>query len=757
MSVCDLSAKIFGVSDGLAKNIEGLRHTNAVYWLRTLIQILYVGILLKNTQTILLNSECYMRKLNYACVYILAGFSCGNLYAQTNTSAENALVDEDLYSCLFDFAQEYGGGVVLSGGGITNRQGSYIYRFYEITKNYLAVSTDNNEVVFYAPEVSDELISYGDVDYWLDQSNCEKADVAIQRLLKDFSSEYGLKVDETDEYKSVKGQIESYFVDKPEIFSNYNEAIRKTTYLSLSSFSYDEVAVTLDLPKDTRPPKMGIGYSGKTEIIDGTTYIPLNTWSSRCLDCGSAYLISYKNDTLHDLIYKPIEGGGNNAHIIRNKDGSFSAVFVGHDEAEAFVLPRDSGQSVKDALGEYWFVAPTYSYHLQDKSWSKSDFLVGGHSVSVLDIDDDGDEDIVVGMSQKGMGVLENKGSGLEFFSIGTGGWGTFIKEGFVEAIDGWSVAASKNLSTSELEIFVGDSLWSSEWEYGQNVILTFSELRADNQDDAKQQVKNITVMPEGYFEGEEYDFTDTNFSDQKKDKSHDVDAIFVDIDSDGDNDVINLAHIWDDNNPYGIIQIMVNKEGEYYDETDTRLHNHLKLNQYHQIKAVDVNGDGHLDLLLNDTGTLWKFHNWTIDGRYLNGSELLLNDGAGNFVTVARHQILHDTSKPSPGAQYYEQSGIPWISPEGLLRWTLMKAQRYPQDVDSTVEIYTTKLNNRISTGPNGADPSRYGEPNFNEIYYLLNNSDVVDMVAGGKYLNGLHHYLSVGKSEGRKAYSGL
>ena len=302
-----------------------------------------------------------MRRLNSVCLSILVGFSCGDLYSLTDSGADNALKDEDLYSCLFDFAQEYSGGIVHSGSQETNKQGDYIYRYYESTKNYLAINTAVNEVVFYAPEVSDELTSYGDVDYWLEQSNCEKADVAIQRLLTDFSSEYGLTEDETDEYKSVKGQIESYFVDKPEIYSNYNEAIRKATYLSLSSFSYDEVAVTLDLPEGTRSPKMGIGYSGKTEIIDGTTYIPLNTWSSRCLDCGSAYLISYKNDTLHDFIYKPIEGGGNNAHIIRNEDGSFSAVYVGHDEAKAFSLPREDGQSVVDALGENWFVALTRS------------------------------------------------------------------------------------------------------------------------------------------------------------------------------------------------------------------------------------------------------------------------------------------------------------------------------------------------------------------------------------------------------------
>lgn len=662
----------------------------------------------------------------------------------------------DTYSCLFDFAQEASGGIVISEYRETNRQDNYIYRFYELTENYLGVDLNTNEVVFYAPKVSGELTSYGDVGFWLKESECEKTDIALRRLLEDFGSATVLTEQESNEYNEVKGQIEGYFEGKPEIYANYNETLKQSTYLPLSLFSYDQEAVVLDLPEGTRPPKDGIGYSGKTEIIDGSTYIPLNTWSSRCLDCGSAYLFSYTNDKLSSFVYRPIEGGGNNASIINNSDGTHTAVFVGHDEAEAFVLPRGDGESVTDALGENWFTAPTYSYHIQSGEWSKSDFLVGGHSVSVLDFDDDGDEDIIVGLSTKGLSVIENKSTGLELFSIGTGDWGTFIKDGFEESIDGWSVAASKNLVTNEVEVFLGDSLGSRNWEYGKNVILTFSEMNSENQDNAKDQVVNINVMPDGYFEGEEYEFTNTNFSDKKKDKSHDVDAIFIDIDNDGDNDVINLAHIWDDQNPYGIIQIMVNEEGVYYDETDTRLHNHLKLNMYHKIKAEDVNGDGYLDLLLNDTGTLYNFHDWTIDGRYLNGSELLINDGTGNFVTVARHQILHDTSEPSPGKQYYQQSGIPWVSPEGLLRWTLITAQRFPQDEDNIVEVYTTKLTNKLSTGPNGVDPSRYGEPNFNEIYYLLNNSDVVDMVAEGEYLNGLHHYLVVGKSEGRKSHSG-
>ena len=54
-----------------------------------------------------------------------------------------------------------------------------------------------------------------------------------------------------------------------------------------------------------------------------------------------------------------------------------------------------------------------------------------------------------------------------------------------------------------------------------------------------------------------------------------------------------------------------------------------------------------------------------------------------------------------------------------------------------------------------NGTDPLLSGEPGYNEYYYLTENSDVVHLINSGEYENGLDHYISVGKGEGRRAYA--
>jgi hypothetical protein len=55
--------------------------------------------------------------------------------------------------------------------------------------------------------------------------------------------------------------------------------------------------------------------------------------------------------------------------------------------------------------------------------------------------------------------------------------------------------------------------------------------------------------------------------------------------------------------------------------------------------------------------------------------------------------------------------------------------------------------IENDFSTGPNGIDPAKYGVPEFNEFYYILNNSVVKEALIAGEYSSGLDHYLAVGK----------
>ena len=595
-----------------------------------------------------------------------------------------------------------------------------------------STNTENSKPVIHVNGSPQKFTSYDPCN-----SNCEKK---LAELNDALDSGVAFKNKEVEEYENAMTQIESFFVDQPDVKINYDKSLLKSTMLSISQFVYEEDVVEFDLTGGIRPPKRGVGYSGNTAQIGSSTFIALNTWSAFCIPCGSAFLAEYSGGKLVDLIYKPIEGGGNNAHILKNSDGSHTAVFVGHDEA-AYFVPDPRG-------GTYEALAPTYFYNIEAGEWSKSEYLTMGHSVSVLDYDKDGDEDIFVGISEKGMAVLNNNNSVFDLVSLGLGDWHEF--EDFV---GGWSISTSHSRSDDSIEIFLGDSEWNKYWENGDNVLLTFSQIDKNLEANPLSQVTDIQILPTPYFDEEEFDYIETNFN-YDKPTTHDVNAVHVDIDGDGDNDIVSLGQVWSNDSPYGIPQILVNHAGEYHDETDARLHNFLRLNSYHAIKAQDVNNDGHLDLLLNDNGFVFQFHDWTIDGRYLNNSELLINDGTGHFVSIARHQLNHDQSKPRPGAQFYDISGIPWMSSTGYLNWTIIRAQRYPDDLDNKVEVFTNKLNMKLSTGPNGIDPEEYGADNYNEFYYLRHNPDVLDMINSGIYRNGLEHFISVGQAEGRVSH---
>ena len=85
---------------------------------------------------------------------------------------------------------------------------------------------------------------------------------------------------------------------------------------------------------------------------------------------------------------------------------------------------------------------------------------------------------------------------------------------------------------------------------------------------------------------------------------SHDVSAKVIDLDYDGDLDIVIGSMIWSDEYPYGVIQLLMNNEGVFTDETDERLFNWvLAGNTAHQLDFVDINDDGFIDILVSDHG----------------------------------------------------------------------------------------------------------------------------------------------------------
>ncbi len=227
---------------------------------------------------------------------------------------------------------------------------------------------------------------------------------------------------------------------------------------------------------------------------------------------------------------------------------------------------------------------------------------------------------------------------------------------------------------------------------------------------------------------------------------SHDVAAWGVDVDHDDDTDIVIGSMIWSDEHPMVVLQILINHNGIYVDETDQRLFNWLLVGPgMHRIDFVDVNGDEFVDILVSDHGAPWKFHNSTIAADVLSGSRVLVNDGTGHFAVIVHQQIASDIGS--------DASYVPWLNAGGRLRWTTFKPAGDGQNLD----IHTRYLNQQLSTGPNGLDPAEWGAPGYNEFFYILHNEDVRNALATGEIRSGLEHYLAVGRDEGRLGYRSL
>jgi hypothetical protein len=93
------------------------------------------------------------------------------------TSNAFASTKEQTYDCLFDFAQVEASDILKSSKSVNGIYLGFYYRYFDLSDNYLAVSLDDSNVYFYDTKVSNELISYGNVEPWLVASHCTSSEV----------------------------------------------------------------------------------------------------------------------------------------------------------------------------------------------------------------------------------------------------------------------------------------------------------------------------------------------------------------------------------------------------------------------------------------------------------------------------------------------------------------------------------------------------------------------------------------------------
>jgi len=474
----------------------------------------------------------------------------------------------------------------------------------------------------------------------------------------------------------------------------------------------------------TRNPTHGVGYGSYASLPNNREFIFYSNWGEGP-GMGTAFALEYVSDVPQQLHYLPI-GGATHSWVLKNLDGSQTVLFLGIDE----------GQFESGGDG----CSPSFTFDLNTQTWNTLDFKSSSHNSIPFDFDDDGDDDIVATGGCDGAWhsfdelfyVFRNDNGAFTPIPI------TDINQTDDSNIPGWinggSVAPLGFQDDGTFALFIGDGEGRPEFgvAHKQNAIFYFSPDLTE--------IVGALPLPFPYFEAPVFSgISSSNFSEDHVAYSHDVTARALDLESDGDLDLIVSSMIWSNAQPYNVLQILINDNGVYIDDTENRLYNWSLIGGgIHRIDYLDVNGDGFVDILVSDLGSAFE-SNISLTAN----SRVLVNDGTGHFVTVI-HQQINDQGESLP-------SYIPSLNTLGRLRWTAFN----PGSDRSTVPVITRSVDFKLSTGPNMADPAALGAPGFNEFYYLLHNPDVIDDIENGTYTTGLDHFLAIGKSEGRRSYA--
>ena len=393
----------------------------------------------------------------------------------------------------------------------------------------------------------------------------------------------------------------------------------------------------------------------------------------------------------------------------------------------------------------------TYTFDTQSNVFTNLNFSIGSHGQHVFDYQQDGDEDIISNdfgniVASGNPFILRNDGD--DNFTVVMIPMPDFIETGGLRysAMSAAAYYDSGYLKVVFTDFDVSkelDNKWGIEQE--KNVVVTY------NPNDLT--VIDVTQLPDPY---SEENFVNLEYYNQSwigtNGLSHDVRSSPMDIDYDGDIDIVIGSQVYGE--VISLPQILINNNGVFEDETKSRLFNWVyTTGSIHRWDFADVNGDGYLDIITKDgCNNLLEDSNGELVAIRPNGCEIkvAVNDGTGHFISIIEPthilQVFEGnefkTGRILPIFGMDKNRNLSWVYADG-------------KDCNGCFnngnqEIFTVKLDSILSTGPNGMDPAVRGEPGFNEFYYLLHYTDAREAVSSGEYDNGLEHYIAVGKDLG-------
>ena len=553
--------------------------------------------------------------------------------------------------------------------------------------------------------------------------------------------------DHWDEINTYRESLQSVYQNP--VGLNQEEAWFKTLTVPKSRFTTDVTNTFLD----DENFRGDVGFDTWINIGDSTFHLNCN-WVPSKPNKGAIKIIELINGDFVNLYYKQIEGC-NHPLPLKNSDGSFQIVFPGHDEGK---LSAD--------LAPF---ATSFVFNVDTKEFIDMDITLASHGQDIFDYDLDGDDDIIttgagwfvndpnaIPPTKKcgGIGIIQN--NGLNDFNLITvplpndvsnldptigfipnqGCGGAMSADAYVENGILFAVYSDFNPNPNHT-----NPSWIIEPE--KNVVI-------------KYDVNNLTILevielPTPYVEANflnlEYygeDWVGTNG------KSHDTNSQFIDIDYDGDKDIlISNQSYWYEKT--SVLQIIINNDGSYKDETADRLFNwNIRTGNLHQWNFSDVNGDGYLDITTTD-GCGGAQNDLGIPRNFGCEKKVAINDGTGHFLQIIGPMEIYQIFE-SNEYKTGQLGSIFGLDSNKNLRWTYMTAKGCNDGcyANGDWDVFITSLDSPLSTGPNGIDPSLVGEDGYNEFFYLLNNPSAKKAVESGEYENGLEHYIAIGKDQG-------
>ena len=517
---------------------------------------------------------------------------------------------------------------------------------------------------------------------------------------------------------------------------NMNEIWFKTLSIPKNKFTTTREDIPLD---DVDNYRGDVGFDSWRNH-DGKVYLMNCNWVAGKASEGAIKIYIYEDGNFLKQIYKEIEGCNHPFNLL-NQDGSYTTIFLGVDEGK--IGTTDQAPT-----------APTYIFDFDTEEFTDINLEIGSHGQGVFDYENDGDQDII--SNDFGNDVFSNARCGPPFI-LKNDGQGTFTPVrlsllGQENVACYGTMSAEAFYENDSLKVVYTDfdisAMPENEWgiEPENNILATY--------DPDTLEVIAVTQLPTPFNEANfvNLEYYSPNWEGGNG-KSHDVRSTAIDIDYDGDMDIIigNQSY-WREST--GIMQLLINNDGTYTDETASRFFNfNIRTGNMHRWNFADVNNDGYLDFISGDgcqriftdrEGEIME----DVPTNFGCNRKVAINDGTGHFVEIIGGMQIYQIFE---GNEYKTGKVLAIFSMDlnKNFLWAYVDAKGCNGCNSAEGEIFTVKLD-KLSTGPNGIDPALVGEPGYNEFYYLLHNEAAREAVIAGEYENGLEHYIAVGKEAG-------